>query len=233
MTQYKSKQPTFIDIVGQRFGRLVVLRYAGSHKRGYALWECLCDCGNVKTVIGSHLRTGSTRSCNCLRSEETVKRNTKHGKTNTIAYRTWGRIIQRCVNPNAPDAVNYSERGIKVCAEWRHDFQAFYDHVSQLPNFGKKNYSLDRINNDGNYAPGNVRWATPLIQRRNQRRIHLLTYQGETKLFDDWAKEFGINRTTLYTRITELQWSVERALTTPVRVSAHDDNTMIQGRLFR
>ena len=104
----------------------------------------------------------------------------------------------------------------RISPEWRNDFQVFYDHVSQLPNYGDKEYTLDRIDNDGNYKPGNVRWATWREQNRNTRRNVMLTYNGKTKCLTDWAEELEMSRNTLTDRL-KTGWSVERALTQPVQ----------------
>lgn len=159
-----------VDITGQMFGKLLVISRVPNAKNGKAVWNCKCDCGNAVTVWGSNLRNGHTKSCGCLISKITCQRNTVHGKARTRIHNVWKGMKQRCTNQNNHKYKNYVGRGITVCDEWKNSFQAFYDHISTLPNFGEKGYSLDRINNDGNYEPGNVRWATAHMQRINQRK---------------------------------------------------------------
>lgn len=170
-----------VNMTGQRYGMLTVIKMHGS-KNGHATWLCKCDCGNEKIIIGNSLRTGRTRSCGCIavavakayphraeRIEAVKKAHTRHGMTASKLHYVWVAMKQRCTNPKQAQYKNYGGRGISVCAEWLNSFEAFYDHVSQLPHFGEKGRSLDRINNNGNYEPGNVRWATAAEQTRNRR----------------------------------------------------------------
>lgn len=124
-------------------------------------------------------------------------------------------MIVRCTDSANDSYARYGGRGIAVCDEWRHDFQAFHDYVTQLPNYGEKDYTLDRIDNNGNYEPGNVRWATPTQQNRNTRTNRTITYNGETKCLAEWASTIGIQLGTLWYRL-HVGWSVEAALTTPL-----------------
>jgi hypothetical protein len=153
----------------------------------------------------------------------------RHGATvggrKTPEYKIWEAMIERCENPNGPEYHRYGARGIRVCAKWRHDFAAFLDDVgprplSQIdPSRGARSrgYSLDRFpDSDGDYQPGNVRWATSKEQQRNRTNNVLLTYQGETLCASAWAERIGLNPFTLYDRI-RAKWSIERALTTPSR----------------
>lgn len=161
--------PKSKDITGQRFGRLVALGPVGYNNFGRLLWLCQCDCGKTTVPHGESLRSGVTQSCGCLNSERTKRANTRHGLRKHRLYRIWYAIIERCTNPNNKGWKNYGQRGICVCDEWRKDFKAFFDHVVSLPNYGEKGYSIDRINNDGNYEPGNVKWSTAKEQRNNRR----------------------------------------------------------------
>jgi hypothetical protein len=165
-----------IDLTGQRFGRWRVLalhpeRYrCGKDKRAVAvLWRCVCICGEERLVLGTNLSRGMSRSCGCLISETTRARCTKHGHARrgsvTRAYTCWVGMQQRCFNPNTKGYCNYGGRGISVCEYWRFDFQAFYADMLDPP----PSLSIDRINNDGNYEPGNCRWANASTQNSNQR----------------------------------------------------------------
>lgn len=125
---------------------------------------CRCECGTQKEVIIKNLRSGTSRSCGCERSKNLIKRNTKHGKRFTKTWRAWHSMKNRCYNKNFTQYKNYGGRGIEVCDEWRSSFVAFYDHVGDAPE-GK---TLDRIDNNGNYEPGNVRWSTYKEQCQNK-----------------------------------------------------------------
>lgn len=210
--------PKFKNRVGQRFDRLLVIEEAQCPpylSRPAIYWRCQCDCGNIVEVSANALRAGDTQSCGCLQRELTVLRSTVHGMSHEPIYKTWQDMIARCTNPKDTGYPRYGKRGITVCDEWRHSFQAFYDHVSQLPNYGIEGYTLDRTDNSFGYFPGNVGWATIAEQNRNQRTNILITYNDKTQCLTDWAIELNMSVSTLYSRIHK-GWNVERALTTPV-----------------
>jgi hypothetical protein len=166
-----------LDLTRQRFGRLLVLKQSGGKKRGCILWLCKCDCGNTVIVPSGDLRTPRKRSCGCLQKEvasligRTGNNRRTHGMKGTKIYHVWDSIKYRCLNPNYRQWKDYGGRGVTICDEWAKSFEAFYDYVSKLPNYRGKGYSIDRINNDGNYEPGNVRWATRIEQNRNRRNV--------------------------------------------------------------
>ena len=189
------------DISGQKFGRLLVLRATDKRMHGNVIWHCLCECGFCCDVKSGDLVSGRTKSCGCLRRDTTIRTKTKHGHAHTKISNVWVAMNQRCFNSSYKEFHNYGGRGIRVCDEWRDNFQAFYDYVSNLPHFGEKGYSLDRINNDGNYEPGNVRWATAREQCNNKRNSITLTHDGETKTFAEWAEITGISYSTIYHRV--------------------------------
>jgi hypothetical protein len=128
-------------------------------------------------------------------------------------------MIDRCTLPRNCNYPNYGDRGISICSEWKEDFQAFYEYVSQLPGFGVKGITLDRCDTNGNYEPGNMRWATIQQQARNRRNNFLITYQGKTQCLQAWADEVGIGRRTIAARLKR-GWSVEDALTESVGEAA-------------
>jgi hypothetical protein len=156
----EQRRAKVIDLAGQRFGRLVVVARSGSNGRGGAMWLCRCDCGQEKVVSSKCIRTGETSSCGCLQKDANVT----HRMSYHPAYRSWAGMCQRCTNPKTPYWHIYGGRGITVCERWMHSFEAFWeDNPGWHPGL-----SLDRIDNDGNYEPGNVRWATDQQQGRNR-----------------------------------------------------------------
>lgn len=157
------------NLVGERFGKLVVIEQDGRSKYRNVIWKCQCDCGNVKSILSGHLLSGSTKSCGCYMEESKVIRGTRHGMSETALYNVWRGMRSRCYLKTCKSYKDYGARGIEVYLEWKEDFQAFYNYVSNLPHFGEAGYSLDRIDNDGNYEPGNVKWSTSKEQANNRR----------------------------------------------------------------
>lgn len=206
------------DISGQKFGLLMVISPAENTRMGVK-WLCQCDCGKTAIIHGYQMRSGHTKSCGCLRKSKLVITSRTHGMTNHPLHNTWGHMIQRCENPNDIGYKRYGERGIAICIEWRTSFEAFVTHVSLLPHYGEKGYSLDRTDNSLGYFPRNVRWATRTDQSRNSRKACLLTLSETTKCISEWEDVLDVKRGTIKARLHR-GWSVERALTTPVKTNA-------------
>jgi hypothetical protein len=205
------------DLTGQRFGRLAVIRLDG-RKHGKATWLCRCDCGADRPgVYGNSLVKGSTTSCGCARRETCSRRmkriNTTHGMTYSPEFNTWSSMLDRCQRPNHKSYPQYGGRGITVCERWAKSFADFYADMGPRPS---PNHSIDRIDNDGPYAPGNCRWATRDVQAGNTGCNHHLTFRGRTMILADWARETGLSREVLTYRLSR-GWSVEKALTAPLR----------------
>ncbi len=192
-----------LNLEGQRFGKLIVLKPDGRDSSGHYLWLCVCDCGNTKTISGDSLRRGYTTSCGCI--------NYKHGDSDSKLYKVWRDMRRRCYNPSRNDYGRYGDRGISVCDRW-HDFAVFKNDVTSMSHAKEPGYTLDRIDNDGDYTPDNVRWATYIAQANNRRSNVLVTYDGETHTISEWSKKLGINYYKLRARL-KMGWSVERAFT--------------------
>jgi hypothetical protein len=164
-----SARPSIFVTVGERFGRgvvtetgLYVTRKGGQRQRAARM---LCDCGNAYMACLCDLRSGHTKSCGCARVRIGDLRRS-HGRTGHPLYQVWGNIMQRCENPKTPNYPRYGGRGIKVCERW-HDVRAFIDDIVMTIGPRPDGCSIDRIDNDGNYEPGNVRWATRSQQNAN------------------------------------------------------------------
>lgn len=211
----KPNHYNFIDLEGQVFKRLTVIGYAGvkSATNRQATWLCRCDCGTYITALSADLRSGDSTSCGCLSRERTRRRNCSHGLSHTPAYRAWAGIIQRCRNPQSKAYGHYGGRGIKVCERWFR-FENFYADMGDAPS---PKHSIDRIDNDGDYTPENCRWATWLEQSNNKRMNRQVTWQGETKTISEWARDMGLQRSSLVYRLSA--WSLERVFTEPIAES--------------
>lgn len=150
----------------------------------------------------------------------------KHGLRQTRIYGIWNGMLQRCYNPNRPKYKDYGARGIGVCEEWRHNFKAFYDWA--MANGYNDNLTIDRKNNDKGYEPSNCRWITIADQSYNKSTSKYITYRGETRTVAEWAKIKNIKICTLWMRLYKSNWSIEKALETPVSQSRNTKKPIIQ-----
>ena len=201
-----------INLSGQKFGRWTVLEFSDITKNKY-YWNCICDCGSVKRVASSSLKSEGTKSCGCWKKERQLKHGqAKFGLTTKI-YKTWRDMKDRCNNPNNTAYKNYGGRGIKVCVRWLESFENFYADVGDCP----LGMSLDRKDNNGDYTPKNWRWATSRGQNNNRRDNHWVPFRGERKTIAQWERDLGMSKDTLKSRLNKYGWSIERALTTSVR----------------
>lgn len=168
-----------IDITWARFTSLVVRRPGRrtmDRVQNVLLWECVCDCGNFVEVSGADLRSGHTKSCGCLRAG-----NPTHGMSKTSTYGIWRGVKNRCLNSNVKGFSNYGGRGIAICDRWnigengKSGFECFIEDVGERPS---KKHSIERLDVNGHYAPGNVAWATLKEQANNRRCTRFIDYQG-------------------------------------------------------
>lgn len=197
-----------IDLTDKRFGKLVVIRRI-QNKGNQPMWECACDCGNRVVVSGGHLRSGHTRSCGCFHLQRQKEWNFKHGKVNHPLYRVWRGIIDRTTLPNNKAYHCYGGRGIAMNQKWKDDFRNFYDWA--LDSGYKKGLSIDRIDVNGNYEPGNCRWVTQKVNCNNKRKNVRISFNGETHTATEWSEITGVNLGTLLARYHK-NWSVEEIL---------------------
>jgi len=196
-----------LDLLGQRFGRWTVLAKSHRSKWGDIFWSCRCDCGNDGVVRAGNLRNGTSTSCGCYHKEAV----TRHGMTHSRTWKSWDSMLQRCENPAAPDFGRYGGRGIKVCQQW-HDFRCFLADMGERP----ERTTLERDNVNGNYEPGNCRWATASEQQRNKQNAIRLVFNGETKSVHDWAEQTGMPIHVLKWRIRQ-GWPAADVLSKPIR----------------
>jgi hypothetical protein len=165
--------------------------------RSRARWLCRCDCGTEKLVLEQSLRLalrserGGSRSCGCLVIESSLCHGHNRGQKPTSEYMAWLAAKKRCGNPRSSSFHRYGARGIRMCARWQNSFQAFLEDIGPKPN---PTYSLDRIDPDGDYEPGNCRWAPLDVQNRNRRGIRWYEFEGQATLLSDIASFFGITR---------------------------------------
>lgn len=203
------------DKTGKRFGMLVALRPIGRRK-DKIMWECVCDCGNIKAFPSSELREGGRKSCGCNQHPIGITRNRTHGLSYTRLYNIFSGMHSRCSEGEGNSKKRYYNRGIRVCDEWSGDggLQNFVEWAFQ--NGYEDGLTIDRIDVNGNYEPSNCRWATFKEQCNNRTTSRYITCDGVTKTMAEWADSLGLKHNTLYNRL-KAGWSVEDALFKPVK----------------
>lgn len=200
-----------IDLTGQKFGRLTVIAPADAKEYGKerdkkSMFMCHCECGKSVEVAGNSLKTGNTKSCGCLNIDRLKSR--AKGLRGERVYRIWQAMLNRCRNANQPNYANYGGRGIKVCERWL-SIENFISDMGRPD----EDQSIDRIDNDGNYEPGNCRWASRKQQNRNKNSNRVLTLDGKSMTLIEWAESLGIEQSSLRERLKK--WTLRKALTTP------------------
>lgn len=180
------------NLAGLKFGHLTPVKFVGKNKFRMALWECLCDCGKVFTIHCGDLTSGNTSSCGCHSKDHC----TTHGMTKTKTYAAWSSMIDRCSNPNNKHWKDYGGRGIRVCERWQ-KFEFFLEDMKECPT----GLSLDKIDNNKDYEPGNCRWISMKDQQSNKRTNVMITLHGKTQHMAQWSRDLGISKTTIRLRI--------------------------------
>ena len=201
----------FIDLTGRIFGNWTVLGYVGE-----SYWLCKCKCGKEKSVNSYNLINQKTRSCGCLKNKDKIT----HHQSNSKLYNVWRGIKTRCYNKNSNKFYLYGGRGISMCDAWKNNFSLFLDWslkngYTETGKYGE--YTIDRINLNGNYEPSNCRWVNLFVQANNTRKNKLITYKHQTHTLGEWSRLCNINYRTLYTRIFKLHWDIEKALSTATK----------------
>jgi hypothetical protein len=209
----RARQRMIVVRPGDRYGRLAVIgEEATEHAAGrsFRRFSCRCECGVLVSVRLQNLRSGQVESCGCVYVQ--------HGHASRMArtrtYHSWQCMIQRCSNPSATGYGNYGGRGVTVCERWANSFESFLSDMGERP----PRHTLDRYPNpNGNYEPGNCRWAIQTDQMRNMRRNRWITFGGETLCLTDWSLRTGLPIPTLIYRL-DAGWPIKDVLT---RVPSH------------
>ena len=195
-----------IDITGEKFSRWTVKSI--SHQiKSMIYWNCICECGTERTVFGGDLKRGGSKSCGCLTKEVSATRLRKHGMVGHPAYSSWQHMKTRCGNLNDEEYQNYGARGINVVIQWW-TFDGFWADMGKSWRDGA---TIDRIDNEKGYGPGNCRWATPKQQARNRRTNVIINTPKGPMPVSQAAEVFGIKANTIFSRI-RYGWHESRLL---------------------
>jgi hypothetical protein len=186
----------FIDLTGNTFGRLTVVSQAGKNKHSQITWNCICSCGTAVEVVGHQMRYGMTGSCGCLHKEIVSAASRTHGMSGTSIFAIHHSMMDRCYLPTSHAYSRYGGRGITVCDRW-HDFENFFADMGHKP----EGMSLERMDNNGEYSPTNVKWATTKEQANNRSSSRWIEFRGETKTLAQWADVTGVKLGTLWSRL--------------------------------
>lgn len=219
-----SKIIKMINLIGQKFGRLTIVSEADASLKRYGgrtvrrrRWKCACECGIDVIVDQAKLLSGHTKSCGCYQRHRAAEAKTKHGYASRKGahpiYHTWRGMMERCFYSKHEMYHRYGGRGIKVCDRW----QTFSNFLADMESMWRVGLTIERKNRNGNYEPSNCVWATQKAQGRNTCRNNVLTLNGESLCLTEWSEKTGIHRFTIYSRIFRQGWSIEKALTTPVK----------------
>lgn len=200
------------NIIGNVYGRLTVLSFEGISIHGGAIWRCHCECGKIHIVKSMGLLSGKTKSCGCLKLQLLRERTLTHGEAHkTKEWGAWTKLRARCLNPNDSRFYRYGGRGIKFCDRWL-IYENFLNDMGRCPT----GHSIDRINNDGDYEPGNCRWANNMIQANNKSNNIVINYGGQEMTMKQWCQKLGLNYKAVSARLIR-GWSIDRAFNQPFK----------------
>lgn len=193
------------DLTGNVYGKLTVIALTECSKFRSSWFECRCECGKRVVVRGSVLLGGGTKACfSCA--------HTKHGQSRTVVYRIWTNIKYRCYKEGSQSYHKYGARGITVCDRWLNSFENFIADLGPRPT---PKHSVERLDNNSNYEPGNCKWATPKEQQNNTSMCRWIEYDGMTKTLSQWSDVIGVSAQVIGKRL-DGGWSIEKSLTTPI-----------------
>lgn len=212
------------NMQGMRFGMLTVGNLVpGENKAGRARWECKCDCGNTRIIVGAELRAGKVKSCGCYRSSVLASSGFRHGGHGTPEWKVWTDMLRRCEKPARKAYKHYGARGIKVCERW-HDFTNFVaDMGPRMPGM-----SLERKDVNGDYEPGNCIWIPLNEQSKNTRRTVRVKVNGNSMCLADACRTIGVSRSRTQDRIKKLGWTFDKAVTEPKKVNGTTYSSEVQ-----
>ena len=198
-----------INMIGKKIGSLLIFEFAGTKGSAqHALWRCKCDCGNETVAVGAYLRKGRIKSCGCgmKKTQFTKEKTTTHGMSRTRTYKIWCGMVARTTKRSDKTHL-YFDKGVRTCDRWL-SFENFYADMGDAPD----GMSIDRINNNKGYEPGNCRWATNIEQNNNTSRNRLITARGESMTIAMWARKVGIKPNTICYCLRR-GWAPEDAVT--------------------
>lgn len=203
---------TLKDLTGMKFHNLTIIKRLPNTIDGSAMWECLCDCGNITAARGKNIRNGAVKSCGCLRK---IPYNKTHGMSKSRLYKEWAGIKARCCYKSAKKEKSYGGRGISICEEWKNSFDSF--KLWALKNGYNDSLTIERIDFNGDYCPDNCRWIPFSEQCNNKRSNIIITYNGKTQTLSQWCKELCLDYKLVNSRIKKLGWSFEKSISEPVK----------------
>jgi hypothetical protein len=205
--------PPLINIIGKKFGRWTIISRVENNSTGHPQYLCRCDCGVEAIRTPGRLKSGNSKSCRCLQKELLSISKAVHGMSGTKVHSTWMQMIKRCIDPKNTRYSDYGGRGINVCDQWMGDFISFYKYVGDPPT---PKHTLDRIDNNKGYIPGNVKWSTNKEQSNNKRTNHIIEFNGHRKTIAQWRDATGISYSALWYRI-RAEWPIDKMLTVPMK----------------
>lgn len=192
------------EVIGKRFGKLLVVGKGAANRNRSVLWECRCDCGARLLLRYREILRGASSRCKCTRRQQTQR------MSNSAEYKSWVSMRQRCSPGGA-----YFSKGVAVCERW----SSFANFMADMGSRPSPNHSIDRIKNNGNYEPENCRWATPTEQNRNKSNNRIFTVLGIQRTLSELADEYDIKASTIARRVDVYGWTIERAIMTPTKTS--------------